>query len=37
MGSIVGEKQADDLFLIQIHLFRLTQKKWNLADTEKYL
>ena len=34
MCGIAGEKQEDDLFLIQIHLFRLAQSKWNL-DEEK--
>ena len=34
MCGITGEKQADDLFLIQIRLFRLAQSKWNL-DEEK--
>ena len=34
MGGVIGEKQADDLFLIQIRLFRLAQNKWNL-DEEK--
>lgn len=31
---MVGEKRADDLFLIQIRLFRMAQNKWNL-DEEK--
>lgn len=34
MSGVAGEKQADDLFLIQIRLFRLAQSKWNL-DEEK--
>ena len=34
MCGIAGEKQEDDLFLIQIRLFRLAQSKWNL-DEEK--
>ena len=25
MGGVIGEKQADDLFLIQIRLFRLAR------------
>ena len=32
MGGVIGEKQADDLFLIQIRLFRLAQNKWNLDE-----
>ena len=32
MGSIAGENQADDLFLIQIRLFRLAQNKWNISE-----
>ena len=34
MCGIAGEKQEDDLFLIQIRLFRLAQSKWDL-DEEK--
>lgn len=34
MSGVAGEKQEDDLFLIQIRLFRLAQSKWNL-DEEK--
>ncbi len=32
MGEIAGQTQADDLFLIQIRLFRLAQSKWNLDE-----
>ena len=32
MGGVVGEKKADDLFLIQIRLFRLAQNKWNIDE-----
>ena len=34
MGGFIVKEQADDLFLIQIRLFRLAQNKWNL-DEEK--
>ena len=34
MGGLVGEKHADDLFLIQIRLFRLAQNKWNLDEVK---
>ena len=34
MGEYVGKKKADDLFLIQIRLFRLAQDRWNI-DEEK--
>ena len=32
MGGVIGEKQSDDLFLIQIRLFRLAQNKWNIDE-----
>ncbi len=34
MGDYVGKNKADDLFLIQIRLFRLAQDRWNI-DEEK--
>ena len=34
MGGVVGEKHADDLFLIQIRLFRLAQNKWHLDEEQ---
>ena len=34
MNTFLGQNQADDLFLIQIRLFRLAQDKWNI-DGEK--
>ena len=34
MGDYVGKNKADDLFLIQIRLFRLAQDRWNF-DEEK--
>ncbi len=34
MGDYVGKNKADDLFLIQIRLFRLAQARWNI-DEEK--
>ena len=32
MSGIVGQTLADDLFLIQIRLFRLAQSKWDLDE-----
>ncbi len=32
MNESIEEKQADDLLLIQIRLFRLAQDKWNLDE-----
>lgn len=32
MSDFVGKQHDDDLFLIQIHLFRLAQEKWNLNE-----
>ncbi|WP_407435019.1 DUF3791 domain-containing protein [Treponema sp.] len=34
MSEVIGEKKEDDLFLIQIRLFRLAQNKWNLDEKE---
>lgn len=34
MSEVIGEKREDDLFLIQIRLFRLAQNKWNLDEKE---
>ena len=34
MNEFFGKNRADDLFLIQIRLFRLAQAKWNV-DEEK--
>ncbi len=30
MNGVVGEKREDDLFLLQIRLFRLAQSRWNI-------
>ncbi len=32
MNEFTGKEKADDLFLIQIRLFRLFQSKWNLDE-----
>ena len=32
MDSVIGKKREDDLFLIQIRLFRLAQNKWNINE-----
>ena len=34
MGEFAGKNKSDDLFLIQIRLFRLSQQKWNLSEQE---
>ena len=34
MTGTLDERQADDLFLIQIRLFRLAQDKWDLDEEE---
>ena len=34
MITFIGQNKSDDLFLIQIRLFRLAQDKWNI-DGEK--
>ena len=30
MKNFIGGNKSDDLFLIQIRLFRLAQNRWNL-------
>lgn len=32
MGSAIGEKREDDLFLLQIRLFRLAQNEWGINE-----
>ena len=32
MDGVIGKKREDDLFLIQIRLFRLAQNKWNINE-----
>ncbi len=32
MDDVIGKKREDDLFLIQIRLFRLAQNKWNINE-----
>jgi len=34
MNDFIGKEKSDDLFLIQIRLFRLAQQKWNFDEEE---